>query len=445
VTEAVAPSWRARPGPVVGACVLVYLPFALLGYGTDLDVANVLRAGRSWVDEGSYDMSRGPGAAVHELGVGLLDHLGGSVLLNLASVGFAALALWSVFTLVQRDGGRWPEWSVLVLASNPWFWIAATSLGDFVWALGLLLAGAVLAGRPVTRTASAPVEISVSHGRTGPAARAGGAEAGPSPADVAESYDGGGRPVLAGVLFGLAIGCRASSALLVLAWCAGELLGADGWRVHRRRVAWAGGIALLVGVLCFVPPWWDAGRSWDFLDNELEFVGLGVHLGRWAVKNLALVGPLAGIVLLLGIPKALAALGRWSTSALVRFSALVIIVSELLYFRFPFKPMHLLPVVAATALLVGASPLVTKRWVIALVVAQLIGGLVSATFAAPDVQDAARSGRVDVSITAGPLLTDVRCRFDDRDLGPWPDPATLAATVRAGVNAACQNRTWRAD
>ncbi len=36
---------------------------------------------------------------------------------------------------------------MLVLASNPWFWIAATSLGDFVWALGLLLAGVVLAGR----------------------------------------------------------------------------------------------------------------------------------------------------------------------------------------------------------------------------------------------------------------------------------------------------------
>ena len=53
-----------------------------------------------------------------------------------------------------------------------------------------------------------------------------------------------------------------------------------------------------------MPPWWDAGRSLDFIDNELEFVGFGVHLGRWAVKNLALVGPLAGIVLLLGIPKA---------------------------------------------------------------------------------------------------------------------------------------------
>ena len=245
--------------------------------------------------------------------------------------------------------------------------------------------------------------------------------------------------MLAGVLFGLAIGCRASSALLVLAWCAAELIGADGWRVHGRRVAWAGGTALLVGIICFVPPWLDAGRSFDFIDNELEFVGFGVHLGRWAVKNVALVGPLAGIVLLLGIPKALAALGRWSTSALVRFSALVIVVSELLYFRFPFKPMHLLPVVAATALLSarprssrsGGSP---RSW----------WPSSSAVWSArPSPRRTSRTplapGAIDVSITAGPLLTDVRCRFDDRDLGPWPDPATLAATVRAGVNAACQN------
>lgn len=401
MTEAVAPSWRAKPGPVVGACVLVYLSFTLLGYGTDIDVANVLRAGRSWVDDGDYQMSRGPGAPVHELSVGVLDRIGGSVLVNLASVAFAALALWSVHTLVRRDGGRWPAWSVLVLASNPWFWIAATSLGDFVWALGLVLAGAVAASRD--------------------------------------------RRLVAGVLFGLAIGCRASSLLLVMAWFLADLSGGQGWRARQREVAWAAGVALVVGIICFVPPWLDAGRTFDFIRNELEFVGFGVHLGRWAVKNLALVGPLAGIVLLIGIPKLVGALHRWSASTIVRFSIFAIAATELLFFRLPFKPMHLLPVVAGMALLVGASPLVTQRWVAALVVAQLVGGMVSVTFATPDVQDAARSGRVDVSVTAGPLLTDVRCRFDDRDLGPWPDPSSDAATARAAANAACLNTTWRGD
>ena len=40
------------PGALVAACGLAYLPFPLLGYGTDIDVANVLRAGRSWLDDG---------------------------------------------------------------------------------------------------------------------------------------------------------------------------------------------------------------------------------------------------------------------------------------------------------------------------------------------------------------------------------------------------------
>jgi hypothetical protein len=385
----------------VALCVLAYLPFVLLGYGTDLDVPNVLRAGRSWVEDGQYQMSRGPGSSVYELGVGVLDGIGGSVLVNLASVGFSALALWSVFVLVRGDGGRWPAWAVLVLATNSWFWIASTSLGDFVWALGLLLAGAVLAQRD--------------------------------------------HRVAAGVLLGLSIGCRASTLLLVLAWLVAEATGDADQRSPRRDVLLSGGVALAVGVVCFIPPWLDAGRTLDFVDNELEFVGFGVHLGRWAVKNLALVGVLGGIVLLVGLPKLVAALERRRVSTIVRFAALTIVVSELLYFRFPFKPVHLLPVMAGTALLVGASPRVTQRWVAALVVAQLIGGLVGATVAAPDVEDAARSGRIDLSITAGPLLTDVRCRLDDRERGPWPDPASQEAVERAGLAAACQNATWRGE
>ncbi len=56
-----------RPGGSIGRaggsrCAgALYLPFTLLGFGTDVDVPNVLRAGRSFVDDGRYEMSRGPG------------------------------------------------------------------------------------------------------------------------------------------------------------------------------------------------------------------------------------------------------------------------------------------------------------------------------------------------------------------------------------------------
>jgi hypothetical protein len=384
----------------VGWCVLAYLPFTLLGYGTDIDVANVLRAGRSWLDDGDYQLSRGPGAAVHELATAALDRAGGSVLVNLASVAFAALALWAVHQLVQRDGGRGPTGAVVVLAANPWFWIAATSLGDFVWALGLALAGAVAAQRD--------------------------------------------RRLLAGVLFGAAIGCRASSVLIAVAWLVAERVGDASSRQPWRAVGVTAATTVGVGALCFVQPWLDAGRTFDFLDNELVFAGVGTHLGRWAVKNLAVIGVLAGVVLLVGFRAWFAALGRWQASALVRFAAITIVLSELLYFRFPFKPLHLLPVLAGIALLVGASPKASRRWIAALVVAQLVGGVVGTTIAAPDVADKAESGRIDLGITAGPLLNDVQCRLDDRDRGPWPDPSSAAAARRAATNATCQSETWRA-
>ncbi len=390
-----------RAGLVVGVMTVAYLPFTLLGYGTDIDVANVLRAGRSALDDHDYQLSRGPGAAVHEIATAALDKLGGSVAVNLASVAFAALALWCLHSLVRRDGARWPAWPTVVLATNPWFWIAATSLADFVWAIALVLAGAEAAQRD--------------------------------------------RRLLAGVLFGLAIGCRASSVLLIAAW-----LVAEGWGDRDRRVPWrATGLTLAstvaVGAACFVPPWLDAGRTLSFLDNELDFVGAGVHFGRWAVKNVAVVGVLAGAVLLGGVRHLFAALGRWSSSVVVRFSVLAIVAMEVLFYRLPFKPLHLLPVLVGIALLAGASPRVSQRFFVVLVAAQVVGGLVGTTIAAPDVEDAARAGEIELGITAGPLLTDVRCRLDDRDRGPWPDPDTLAAVERAGASSHCQAATWKAD
>jgi len=288
-----------------------------------------------------------------------------------------------------------------VLAANPWFCIAATSMLDMVWSLAMLLSG-IQAGRR-------------------------------------------GHRVLSGVLLAVSIGMRSTTVLLVAAWLLAERLGAQGQRPSWRAWGVTAGVAFGVGALFFIPPWLAADRSLDFIENQLDFAGFGVHLGRWAVKNAAVAGLLAGVVLLVGLPRLVAALARWEQSVVVRFAAIMLVASELLFFRFPFKPTHLLPVVLATALFVGASPLITHRWVTALVVCQLIGGVVGTTLAAPDVVDAARSGRLDVSITTGVVLTDVQCRLDDREMGPWPEPGLAVATQRAARNANCQSESWRAE
>lgn len=396
-------SWRDRSGAIVLGCVLAYLPFTLLGYGTDIDVANVLRAGRLVVRDGTYDISRRPGAFVHEVSTAVLDAIGGSVAVNLAGVAFAALALWSLHELVRDDGARWPGWATLLLAANPWFWLASTSLGDFVWALGLALAGATAAHRD--------------------------------------------RRVLAGLLFGLAAGCRLSTLILAVGWLAAERLGDRSHRPPWRATAITAGVLAAVSVAAFVPAWVDAGRSLDFLGHQPGLPGVGLNLGRWAVKNAAVIGVPAGVVFVLGIRRGFGALARWQASVVVRFAVIVVVASELLFFRYPWKPVHLLPVVAGVALLVGASPAVKQRWLVALVVAQLLGGVVGTTIGEPDVPHNARTGKIAVHLAEGPLLNDVRCRLEDRRAGPWPDPADLAelraAMTRAAIRFDCQSETWK--
>ena len=73
----------------------------------------------------------------------------------------------------------------------------------------------------------------------------------------------------------------------------------------------------------------------------------------------------------------------------------------------------------AVALVIGHFGTEARRWIGVLIAAQLIGGLVTTTLAAPDVEDRASGGEIQLGLTTGPLLTDVQCRLDDRDDGPY--------------------------
>jgi hypothetical protein len=105
--------------------------------------------------------------------------------------------------------------------------------------------------------------------------------------------------------------------------------------------------------------------------------------------------------------------------------------------------------VAAVALLAGAAPLTRRRWLLALIVAELLAAVVGTTLAAPDRPDGADSGKIELHVTTGVLWNDVDCRRHDRDLGPWPKAndaqSEAAAMVRAALNFSCQRNTWRAS
>ncbi len=424
------PSWRsvgAGPGWwLAGLAVVVGLvPLTLMGPGTDLDVGAVIRSGRRIVD-GGYAASRAPGAPVHEAAVGVLEAVGGTVGPNLGSLAAGVAVTVLLALLLRGEGAGRIGLTVAVVVANPWFLVAATSTVDFLWALSFWLGAAVVLRRHPSFVGAAT----------------------------------------AGVLAGLAIGCRSSTAFLVGALALAEaverwtpttnnaarhsapspLEAATRWGARTARsVAGSGsrtapgsssaptaimraavltGVAAVVGLVVFLPPFLAAESSLAFAQNDVPASSPLVQVGRFLAKDLYFVGPFAAVVLLLALPSLVRALGRFRADWLVRLGALTVIVSQLLFLRFPWKMGHLLPTLVGLALLAARALGHRPRLLAALVAAQVVFGLVSIQLLAPDNPNAATGGQLTFEPRWGALVVDTQCRLDDPDA--WKAPLAVA-------------------
>ncbi len=400
-----------RPRVLAVLAGLLYLPFIGTGYGTDIDITNIRRSGAS-ILAGDYRYSRPPGAFPHEAITGVLDRLGGSVLVDLGSVVVAVLTLVALADLVERrHGPRAGRIAVAIAATQPWFWVAATSLGDYLYALAFLLLGMVAAQ--------------------------------------------GDRRILAGLAFGLSVGFRSATALLVAAYLLAELTGAsidddpstdaaDTRHAHWRAVARTGAVAAIASVVWFIPPWLSVGRTTQFLHNQLEAGAFFVMVARWGVKNIAFFGVFLLVLLVVRAPVLVAAVARFRDLVLVRFAVYAAIGTEALYLRFPWKPVHLLPMAVCIAILLAVGPQTSNRFVAAVVACQLLLAVVSVSIAAPDVADAATTGRFAPGVTPGVVLNELDCRLDPPFDGDWPPLDGVEADLAAVRVFECQARSWRA-
>jgi hypothetical protein len=351
--------------------VLALVPFLFMGPGTDLDAGAVIRSGRTIVDDFTYTPSRAPGAPVHETGVGILHAIAGTAGSNLGSLLAAIGCVAALVALLRREGVPRAGLVTAVVVVNPWFLIAATSTVDFLWALALLLAAAWCLRSD--------------------------------------------RAVLAGVAAALAIGCRSSTVALVICLVVSELV--ESRAGARRRALIASAIAAAGAVLIFIPAFRSSGDSLAFAQNDVPTSSFLVQAGRFATKDLYLVGPFAAVVLIACIPSLAAVLTRVRVDWLVRFAALGLLVSQVLFLRFPWKMGHLLPSLVFLAILLGVSFGSRPRWLIALVVAQLLYVVVNIQLVRPDVPNAATTGRLTFDPAWGALVVDTQCRRDDE--GAW--------------------------
>lgn len=384
---------------------MLYLPFIGLGYGTDIDITNVLRSGTS-IFRGEYRYSRPPGAFAHELVTGVLDRIGGALLVNLGSVAAAVLTLVALGQVIERNhGARAGRIAVVVMATQPWFWVAATSLGDYAYALAFVLVGIHAAQRD--------------------------------------------HRVIAGLAFAVSIGFRSGGVLLVAAYLLAEVTGGstlgedEPSAPDRRGPLVTGAITVVVGLSFFVPPWLSVGRTAQFLQNQFQRGDFVVMVARWGVKNVAFFGLVTLLVLLVRSPALLGPLRRFSDLVLVRFAVYAAIATELLFLRFPWKPVHLLPMALCLAILLAVGG-ASNRLVGTIVVSQLLLALVSVSIAEPDVADAASTGHFEPGFTRGVVVNEISCRLDQDFDGDWPRLHTPSADFAAVEAFVCQARSWRA-
>lgn len=385
---------------IVAVLTVTAIPFLVSGPGNDLDVANIFRSGRSIVRHGSYLPSRAPGAPVHESIVGLLDAAAGPTATNLASLLAAVGLLIGLDRLLAGEGvGRNRRWTVALVAANPWFIVAATSTIDYVFALAFVIWGAVALRR--------------------------------------------GKPVAAGLLAAMAMGARVSTAVLVLAVLAAELtepsrraaaadddddddppnradeptVRADEPNATRRgftRVSITAAVAGVVTLVVFVPSVLEAGGL-AFARNDFTTASPLVHLGRAAVKDLVLLGPVSWLVVLFTLPAVAVAVWGWRRSWLVRFAFPALVLSQVLFIRFPWKMAHLLPSLVLGAIVLAVALADRPRLLIALVVLQVISGFVQVQVIEPNRPDQATGARVALAVEWGPLVVDWRCRQEHED------------------------------
>lgn len=371
---------RARLLTSVGVFVVALatrLPFIGAGYGLDPDSYRLVIAARETAD-GVYRASRLPGYPVHEFLVALTPARYDPVVSNLFTAIFSALAVMFFFLLLSELRVRQPLPLTAAFAFVPIFFIHSTDTIDYSFALAFLLAGTYFV---IT-----------------------------------------GRPVLAGVMLGLAIGTRVTSGAMLVPLTLWIVLARDSLTDWRRHAAglWLG--ALVVGALCFVPVFSRYGFGfWVFADN-LAYPSVLELLDAMVPQVWGRLGALGLLVLLLAVPflpTTRQALGDASLRPTIAMSLSAIAIYLLAFLRLPHEAAYLLPAVPFVLLLFGL--VLPDRLLQILAVLVILSPFVTASRYGPSLQ--------------GPMLVNHQMRVEQENdvaeivaaLSELPDDAVLVA------------------
>jgi hypothetical protein len=318
---------RAIPfGVLAVAFFAVRLPYVGFGHGTDPDAWRVAMTAHYLLDTGDYFPSRLPGNPLHELTMTLFIS-GGWVATNVATALASLAGVWLFARIVKELGLPNGGLLVIAFAFTPLLVINSIATMDYMWTLTLVLGAYYCV---IT-----------------------------------------GRPLLAGVLLGLAVGFRLQSVILALP------LAYLFWRQGQREALPAfllatGGTA----VLAFSPVLAVYGVDFfNYYDAPVGYEDVLRLLGKEALGVLGVLGVLAGAAL------SLTRLARLPRDAAADPHLGVWLITMGLYFvsfsRLPHEVAYLIPVFPFAFLLLGRY--YTRAGLGVAVAAILLAGVVDIT------------------------------------------------------------------
>jgi hypothetical protein len=379
-TGPAAPDTPAAPGTrrrgelpdwaLAAVTAVITLPILWMGYGTDVDIFDVREVGRL-IRHFDYRPSRTPGVPVYESVVALFDSAPlGHIAVNLASALAAGAAVVGIARLVRTFGRPNGDLVALAFLASPIALVAATSTSDFIWAIAFFVWAA-----------------------------------------YCHLHD---RPIVAGLLFALAIGSRSSTLIVIVAF-----LLADAWAPARRlRCLQTAAVMVPLAGLLYVPSWLAFDRTFGFLEHTEGWRGLKNNVGRFAYKNYYVAGPALILLSLACVPALVRSLRAWNRDTMVRVGFLGLASTELLFLQVPWKPAHLLPALLMFLLWVAATTRNRRPFLYLLIGVIAVNGIVAVRPLTPDTPDASQTADFNPTVMAGHLVNDIRCRLRYMDVEP---------------------------
>ena len=292
--------------------LLTRIPFIFDGFGSEEDAWALPVVAERIAETGIYEVSRLPGHPVQELSYSLM-YDAGAVMYNLVTVLLSTAGLLAFAVMLRNFGHPKPLLTTLLVAFTPVVWLNSTNNLDYMWALSFLLAAGYFISRRF--------------------------------------------PVLAGLMTGLAVGCRITSGAMLFPYLL--LLWFTTSKEERTSCLLRYSSAtLLTSGFCFLPVYLEYGLSFFTYYEHFPIPGFAKNFYKGVPGVWGLPGSIAIVLaIILAIrQRKMAITGNISKEhlkGLLYCSALTILLYTISFLRLPLKSAFMIPLVPFVLLLLS--------------------------------------------------------------------------------------------